>query len=1166
MLNEGRRRRERGTDVVVGFVETHGRARTAEQIGDLEVDARGARSSTAARRSTEMDVDAILRRRPEVVLVDELAHTNVPGSRNEKRWQDVEELLDAGIDVISTRQHPAPRVAQRRRRADHRHPPARDGARRRRARRRPDRARRHGARGAAPAAWPTATSTPPTRSTPRSATTSGPATCRRCASWPCCGSPTGSTTRCAEYRERHGITEPWETRERVVVALTGAPGADHLIRRAARIAQRANGELIGVHVVADAGLSTGPSDAGGDGDGRAAAAARGARRRVPRGHRQRRRRRPRRRSPAPRTPPRSCSARAHRSRWHELVQRLGHQPRRAPVRARSTCTSSPGPPTTDGRRRRAAAARRAAGPHPAVAAPAGCGAGRSPSSACPLITLAVRQRPRHVRADQRAAALPRAGDGRRPRRRRAPGCVVAVIGGFLLANWYFTPPFYEFTIADGENLLALRRVRRRRRHRRRARRPGRPQPAPGRPGCRPRPRRSPRSPGRSPVRARSPRCSASCASTFGFRAAALLRRAARRLARARRRRAPSRRTTPTRPTSVRDLGGDVTLALAGGELSARGPARAQRLRRPGRRRRRARSGSTARPAKAADLAAANDAARPRCCRPCRTTCARRWRRSRRRSPACASATSTGRPTTIDEFQATIEEETDRLTDLVGNLLDMSRLQASALVVELRPTGVEEVVLAGDRQPRRRRAATSTSTSPETLPDVVADAALLERALANLVANAVRVTPPTRRHGSPPARSCGDGDATSTSGSSTAAPASAPSTASWCSSRSSGSSTTRPTAPASASAGHRPRLRRGDGRRADHRGHTRRRHDDGRQPAGRGAGAPLMTTGARRRRRGADPPGHGGQPARPAATTSTSPRPASRRSQLAARHHPDVVLLDLGLPGMDGLEVIDGLRGWTQVPIVVLSARGSERDKVAALDAGADDYVSKPFGMDELLARLRAAVRRAAVADEEPTVVTTDDFTVDLGAKRVLDAAGEPVRLTPTEWQLLEVLVRHRGKLVTQRQLLQEVWGPALRRRERTTCASTSPTSAASSSPTAPIPATSSPSPAWATASSPPADRTDIRLLAVRRGTSVTLCRCRLLVPLGVRAHDPRRSDRSPDDLVLGSHVDTDRRRRGVVRHGRRGDRRACHCGPTCLDARHASRSCKGSAKKPGAPR
>jgi len=146
-------------------------------------------------------------------------------------------------------------------------------------------------------------------------------------------------------------------------------------------------------------------------------------------------------------------------------------------------------------------------------------------------------------------------------------------------------------------------------------------------------------------------------------------------------------------------------------------------------------------------------------------------------------------------------------------------------------------------------------------------------------------------------------------------------------------------------------------------------------------------------------------------------------ELAARHHPDVVLLDLGLPDLDGIEVIAGLRGWTNVPIVVLSARGSERHKVAALDAGADDYVSKPFGMDELLARLRAAVRRAQPAAEEP-VVETDHFTVDLSSKRAVDVAGAPIRLTPTEWHLLEVLVRNRGKLVGQRQLLQEVWGPS----------------------------------------------------------------------------------------------------------------------------------------------
>jgi two-component system KDP operon response regulator KdpE len=141
----------------------------------------------------------------------------------------------------------------------------------------------------------------------------------------------------------------------------------------------------------------------------------------------------------------------------------------------------------------------------------------------------------------------------------------------------------------------------------------------------------------------------------------------------------------------------------------------------------------------------------------------------------------------------------------------------------------------------------------------------------------------------------------------------------------------------------------------------------------------------------------------------------------ARDRPDVLILDMGLPDMDGTDVIHGVRGWTSTPIIVLSVWGAESQKVAALDAGADDYVTKPFGMDELLARLRAAVRRASPAPDEPVVMTAD-FTVDLAAKRVT-REGADVRLTPTEWQLLEVLVRAAGRLVTQRQLLQEVWGP-----------------------------------------------------------------------------------------------------------------------------------------------
>lgn len=145
---------------------------------------------------------------------------------------------------------------------------------------------------------------------------------------------------------------------------------------------------------------------------------------------------------------------------------------------------------------------------------------------------------------------------------------------------------------------------------------------------------------------------------------------------------------------------------------------------------------------------------------------------------------------------------------------------------------------------------------------------------------------------------------------------------------------------------------------------------------------------------------------------------------AADGHPDVVVLDLGLPDLDGIEVIAGIRGWTSVPIIVLSARTDSTDKVQALDAGADDYVTKPFGMDELLARLRAAVRRSAVGPgvDEP-VIATDAFTIDRAAKKV-HRGNVDVHLTPTEWGILELLVRHSGRLVTQRQLLTEVWGPA----------------------------------------------------------------------------------------------------------------------------------------------
>ncbi len=145
---------------------------------------------------------------------------------------------------------------------------------------------------------------------------------------------------------------------------------------------------------------------------------------------------------------------------------------------------------------------------------------------------------------------------------------------------------------------------------------------------------------------------------------------------------------------------------------------------------------------------------------------------------------------------------------------------------------------------------------------------------------------------------------------------------------------------------------------------------------------------------------------------------------AATRQPDLVILDLGLPDMDGLEVIRRLREWTAVPIIVLSARGQERDKIAALDAGADDYVAKPFAVGELLARMRVALRHAARSARESTDSTfaVGNIRVDLGRRRVSVGDAE-VHLTRTEYKLLTVLIRHAGKVLTHRQLLQEVWGP-----------------------------------------------------------------------------------------------------------------------------------------------
>lgn len=142
--------------------------------------------------------------------------------------------------------------------------------------------------------------------------------------------------------------------------------------------------------------------------------------------------------------------------------------------------------------------------------------------------------------------------------------------------------------------------------------------------------------------------------------------------------------------------------------------------------------------------------------------------------------------------------------------------------------------------------------------------------------------------------------------------------------------------------------------------------------------------------------------------------------LAAKEHPDIVMVDLGMPRLDGVRVIEALRGWTSVPIIVVSGRTGSADKVEALDAGADDYVTKPFQIDELLARLRALSRRTAASANEP-VVSFGDVRVDLAAKLVT-RGDAPVHLTPTEWRILEFLARNAGALVTRQALLKDIWG------------------------------------------------------------------------------------------------------------------------------------------------
>ena len=671
---------------------------------------------------------------PTQVLVDELAHTNVPGSRNEKRWQDVEELLDAGHRRDLDVQHPAPRVGQRRRRTHHRRRAARDDPRRDRAAR-PTRSssstcrpRRCGA------AWRTATSTSRRRSTPRSANYFRPGNLAALRELALLWVADRVDEALEEYRERHGITEPWETRERVLVAITGAPGTEALIRRAARMAQRAHGELLGLHVTTADGLA-GPRS---ENLARHRTAARRPRWRVPRGRRERRRRRAR----GVRTRRELHPARARREPAVALDRarpRVGHQPHRAPRGPDRRARDLP----RTGRTRR----RRSPAPAPRRAGDRRCRvAGRSrgwllAAIGLPLLTLLLVQ----VRDDvgletvlllflSLVVAVGAIGG-------ILPGLAAAVVG-FLLANWYFTPPIHTWTISEGENFVALivfvvvsavvsglvdlaaRRALEGQASARRGRDPG----APHRRCIEP----------DDPLHA----LVASCARRSGSTRSRVMSRTDGTAG-------PSKRPTATRSPTSPD--GDArrrrghrrrtSCSCSSGRRSTADDrqvlnAFAAQLAAVRERARLSAEAATAIGARPGERAARRAAAS----RVARSADTARVDQGRRVEPAPARRRR-GATTDVAEFLATIEDEADRLNALVGNLLDMSRLQAG--VIE--PDASASCISRKSCRPRSRASATAPAASRPTSRSRCrrsqGDAALLERVIANLVENALKWSPP-----------------------------------------------------------------------------------------------------------------------------------------------------------------------------------------------------------------------------------------------------------------------------------------------------------------------------------------------------------------------------------------------------------------------------------------
>ena len=730
MLNEGRRRADRGTDVVIAFVESHGRALTAEQATGLEV---VPRQSLRYRdgRFDEMDVDAVLVRRPDLALVDELAHTNVPGARNPKRWQDVRELLDAGIDVISTVniQHleSVNDVVERITGIVQRETVPDDVVRAadqvELVDMTPEALRRRMAHGNIYA---------PEKVDAALSNYFRPGNLAALRELALLWVADRVDTSLAEYRQRHGITQAWETRERVVVAVSGAPGTEHLLRRAARLAQRSHGELVGVHVRSDEGL-LGPANAGVEDQRRLVeelggrylevagtdvaaalvevARAENATQLVLGASR------------------RNWLAAMSRGSVINRVVRLS-----GPIDVHVISPHAPSPNaglagrSVPSRRRRPAALpprRRQIGWVIAVV-------GLS------LLTAVLHDRRHQVGLPSvlllyLVVVVATAAIG------GAVPAVVAAFAAFLLANWFFTPPEFTWSVSAPDNVLALvvflvvagvvswfvdaaaRRATQA---------------------------------GQATAEAQTlarlagslvetdplPALVEHLRSTFGLDGVALLRSEG-----------PGWRTEvadgplpPTAPTDAdvaHHLDDDLVLAMNGKTMSGDdrrvlnifvtqlGVALERRVL----------TVQAERAHALTEIDALRSALLQAVSHDLRTPLA----------GIKASASSLRQvdiqwtPAQVQEFLATIEHETDRLTALVTNLLDMSRIQAGALAVSMQPVGLEEVVPAavavieavGDGR------CIVEVDLPETLPEVRADPVLLERIVANLVDNAVAHSPP-----------------------------------------------------------------------------------------------------------------------------------------------------------------------------------------------------------------------------------------------------------------------------------------------------------------------------------------------------------------------------------------------------------------------------------------